>query len=425
MERHATVSRAASTGRASCDVVKIAFGLAALLSVLLNFAVVVLSPLFQLACDLEEPGGTSPARRLAERAWSSLAPVDFDSLRLLPNSELEAAARRAPRWLFFGLSSVHRKQAEYLGITLSHLFDALGETTDTGLVVHLADFDENWVFKTRDWLRNGFEDEVQANRLHVIHAPERLYPAKEQIMKNTKYGDPPLRQWRAKQNLDYAFLMSYASGLAEYYMQLEDDVQVTPNFLPTVRKFMNEKVTGDAWVMVAFSKLGFIGKLFEAARLPKLAEFLLIYHAEAPCDWLVWIFIDAASLQPVTALIPQDLEDEFNQRESAKRNPNVKLPKAMRRGNYGFKLQLFNGYLLERNDVLLYYKDKKPVFLSPPVPVSQKVTVAPTPLENTPAPPPPTPSAIPSARVFSSMQHYQQCAKSWSLEVAEFSTFFG
>ena len=117
--------------------------------------------------------------------------------------ELEAAARRTPRWLFFGLSSVHRKQAvsrpkplaslaidglhgirlferawffiferhhfsslwqlkfdsknsphqavvngwvvvavkenpcagqEYLGITLSHLFDALGESLDTGAI---------------------------------------------------------------------------------------------------------------------------------------------------------------------------------------------------------------------------------------------------------------------------------------------------
>lgn len=64
------------------------------------------------------------------------------------------------------------------------------------------------------------------------------------------------------------------------------------------------KLTGDAWVMAAFSKLGFIGKLFDSnrpgvqyhiavvnlsrsagrihliSRLPKLAEFLFIYHAE-------------------------------------------------------------------------------------------------------------------------------------------------
>ena len=387
--------------RASCDFVKITFALAALLTGLLNFAVVVLFPLSQLDCNLSQEV-QAHSRRLVDRsgpghgqiheAWSCLHPVDFGSLRLLPNSELEAAARRTPRWLFFGLSSVHRKQAEYLGITLSHLFDALGESLDTGLVIHLADFDESWVTRTQEWLKNGFEDEVQANRLHVIHAPERLYPAKEQVFQNTKYGDPPLRQWwRAKQNVDYAFLMWYAAGLAEYYMQLEDDVQVTPNFLPTVRRFMKEKLTGDAWVMAAFSKLGFIGKLFDSNRLPKLAEFLFIYHAEAPCDWLVWIFIDAASSQPVTALISQDLEDEYNQKENAKRNPNVKKPKSA------------------RTDVLLYYKERPPVFLSSPRSISQKVTVAPSPLES-PITLSPSSAGTPNARVFSTMQHWQQYA---------------
>ena len=91
------------------------------------------------------------------------------------------------------------------------------------------------------------------------------------------------------------------------------------------------KAAGNEWVMIAFSKLGFIGKTFRSsrrppesqspasqprsalslARLPKLAEFLLAFHdqvplasrsspllkqppCQAPCDWLVWIFIDAA-----------------------------------------------------------------------------------------------------------------------------------
>eukprot|EP00913_Durusdinium_trenchii_P005731 g5346.t1 len=366
------------------DPVRSAFALAALLSVLLNFGVVVLAPLFQFECAPEPIEERTPnARRLGvpvpaaarstpgrgqiAEAWSCLHPVDPDTLRLLPDSSaLAQQARQKPRWLFFGLSSVHRKQAEYLGITLSHLFDALGDSTDTGLVIHLADFDESWVAQTQDWLKTGFEDEVQENRMHVIHAPERLYPAKAEVMKYTKYGDPPLRQWwRAKQNLDYAFLMWYAANLSEYYMQLEDDVQVTPNFLPTVRRFMHEKLTGDAWVMAAFSKLGFIGKLFHSSRLPKLAEFLLIFHGEAPCDWLVWVFIDAVS---------KDLEDEHNQRESAKSNPNVKLSKSMRSAETA------------RADVLLYYKEKKmPVFLSNPAPVIQKITPPPAPLDTAPS----------------------------------------
>ena len=132
--------------------------------------------------------------------------------------------------------------------------------------------------------------EVDVGRLHVIHAPPRLYPNRTLIESNKKFGDPPLRQWwRAKQNVDYAFLMwhslpgdrpqaleretfqgcehpgtlglwrlglsrgsgpvswvvRYVSGMSEYYMQLEDDIQVassqrlspTPP-LPTARPLL-------------------------------------------------------------------------------------------------------------------------------------------------------------------------------------------
>ena len=117
-----------------CDPVRLAFGLAALLALLLNFAVVALFPLF----FCEEPLGRRLAelgRGLVPEAWSCLQAVGAESLRLLPDAALEAEARKRPRWLFFGLSSVHRKQAEYLGITLSHLFDALGSASDTGVAL--------------------------------------------------------------------------------------------------------------------------------------------------------------------------------------------------------------------------------------------------------------------------------------------------
>ena len=42
--------------------------------------------------------------------------------------------------------------------------------------------------------------------------------------------------------------------------QLEDDIQVVPGFLPTVRSYIENRIVGTPWVMVAFSKLGFIGK---------------------------------------------------------------------------------------------------------------------------------------------------------------------
>ncbi|CAE7029321.1 MGAT4C [Symbiodinium natans] len=400
------------TGGVQCDLVLLAFAVAALVIFVLNFGIVLLSPLLKWhGCSLSDQLYQEGPRRLSQlaegpvlEAWSCLHNLDRSSLRLLPDKDLEQRARQGPRWLFIGVSSVQRK-AEYLGLTLSHLFDAMGTAVDTGIVVHLADFDENWVSKSQEWLRSGFDDEVQANRLHVIHAPERLYPPREEVQKSTKFGDPPHRQWwRAKQNLDYAFLMWYAAGLAEYYMQLEDDVQVVPSFLPTVRRYMREKAAGNEWVMIAFSKLGFIGKTFRSSRLPKLAEFLLVFHDQAPCDWLVWIFIDAASSQPVTGQIAKDLEDEFVKRAQAKhqgKTGKVENPKSM------------------RNDVLLFYRERnaEQVFLSPAAAASPKPTVPavpsllPLPIEQVPSVRQQmAPGTLPPAQVYSNMKHWKQYA---------------
>ncbi|CAE7790228.1 MGAT4C [Symbiodinium sp. CCMP2592] len=405
------LAAAHATGTVQCDLV-LPFALAALAIIVLNFCIVLLSPLLHWhGCNLSDQLYQEGPRRLKQlgegpvlEAWSCLHSLDRSSLRLLPDKDLEQRARQTPRWLFIGVSSVQRK-AEYLGLTLSHLFDAMGAATDTGIVVHLADFDETWVSKSHDWLRSGFDDEVQANRLHVIHAPEKLYPSKEEVQKSTKFGDPPHRQWwRAKQNMDYAYLMWYAAGLSEYYMQLEDDVQVVPSFLPTVRRYMREKAAGNEWVMIAFSKLGFIGKTFRSSRLPKLAEFLLAFHDQAPCDWLVWIFIDAVSSQPVTGQIAKDLEDEF-----------VKRAQSKHQGNKGKAEQTRS----MRNDVLLFYREQsaQQVFLSAAAPASPKTTVPALSLSLLTAEPgvssaASTPGAIgplPPAQVFSNMKHWKQC----------------
>ncbi|CAE8696202.1 unnamed protein product, partial [Polarella glacialis] len=83
-----------------------------------------------LSDNPEIRGSTAREERGVPQAWSSLASLDPSSLRLLPDAAKEASVRASPRWLFFGISSVHRQQAEYLGITLSHLFDALGGGRD-------------------------------------------------------------------------------------------------------------------------------------------------------------------------------------------------------------------------------------------------------------------------------------------------------
>ncbi|CAE7407834.1 mgat4b, partial [Symbiodinium pilosum] len=295
--------------------------------------------------------------------------------------------------------------ASYLEITLSRLFNVLDlEEAATAIIVHLADFDEEWVLKTAGSLNEGFTNEVEEGDLHVIHAPRELYPLKQANLEafslsgfkqkelNVKYtrsvdtsaeqasyvsdgkthlgvvhrrwvlvakkdleaaqrgdckaiarapeelevldesvrgweenldgkwapatgakvselvfekgvllkfGDSAKRTWwRTKQNLDYTFLMWYASNMSDYYMQLEDDVHPVPHFAAFVRSALERTLMGKPWVMAAFSNLGFIGKVFNNSHLPSLAQFLLTYSAEAPCDWLVWVWIDAWSPTP-------------------------------------------------------------------------------------------------------------------------------
>lgn len=72
-----------------------------------------------------------------------------------------------------------RPKADYLGITLSRLFHAFAGAEDTAIAVHLADFSEDWVQRAAHWLGDAFEDEVKVGRLHVMHAPRRLYPLKQ------------------------------------------------------------------------------------------------------------------------------------------------------------------------------------------------------------------------------------------------------
>jgi len=68
-------------------------------------------------------------------------------------------------------------------------------------------------------------------------------------------------RWRAKQNLDFSYLMLYARTRGNYYLQLEDDVIAKNGYLTIINKFIAEKNAElSAWVLLEFSHLGFIGE---------------------------------------------------------------------------------------------------------------------------------------------------------------------
>nr|XP_057908238.1 alpha-1,3-mannosyl-glycoprotein 4-beta-N-acetylglucosaminyltransferase C-like [Doryrhamphus excisus]XP_057908239.1 alpha-1,3-mannosyl-glycoprotein 4-beta-N-acetylglucosaminyltransferase C-like [Doryrhamphus excisus] len=193
------------------------------------------------------------------------------------------------RYLSIGLSSVKRKKGSYLISTLESLFQQSSpeELSSMVVVVLLADFDVSWRMTTVMNIKTGFSSELEQGHLLVIHVPEEWYPPVTGLKRN--YNDPPERvSFRSKQNLDYAFLMHYSSGLGKYYLQLEDDVLSAKNFLTTIKTHVDkQEAKKTTWAMLEFSSLGYIGKLYNSANLPLLARFLFLFYQEMPCDWLM------------------------------------------------------------------------------------------------------------------------------------------
>ena len=110
-------------------------------------------------------------------------------------------------------------------------------------------------------------------------------------------------RWRAKQSLDFTFLMMCAKERGTYYVQLEDDVISKNGFISTMKTFAAEKTAADkSWLVLTQSKrengkigfvkifrfiidfcaLGFIGKMFKTVDLPFISQFLLMFYKNKP-----------------------------------------------------------------------------------------------------------------------------------------------
>lgn len=213
-----------------------------------------------------------------------------DYLPLNVSYELLAGApSTAQRYLSIGLSSVKRKKGSYLVPTLQSLFSQSSpeERSSMVVVVLLADFDVSWRVSTTREIKTTFPVELEQGQLVILHVPQEVYPPLTDLKRN--YNDAAERvSFRSKQNLDYSFLIHYSVGLGRYYLQLEDDVSSSKNFLSTIkRRVQEQEAKRTTWTMLEFSALGYIGKLYKSAHLPQLARFLFLFYQEMPCDWLM------------------------------------------------------------------------------------------------------------------------------------------
>ncbi|XP_061487776.1 alpha-1,6-mannosyl-glycoprotein 4-beta-N-acetylglucosaminyltransferase-like [Rhineura floridana] len=190
------------------------------------------------------------------------------------------------KFLTVGLCSVKRKRENYLLETLRSVFEQSTheELKEMVVVVHLVDPDEEWNAQVLEKIARRFALQVLLGRLLVIHTPAEYYPPLEGLKRNFNDAEDRVR-FRSKQNVDYAYLMNFAANLSTYYLMVEDDVRCSKSFFTAIRKAVASR-EGSYWVTLEFSKLGYIGKLYHTSDLPRLAEFLMLFYQEMPCDWL-------------------------------------------------------------------------------------------------------------------------------------------
>lgn len=197
-----------------------------------------------------------------------------------------------------GISTVQRKGVNYMLDTFRSLLSSTrntevgGETVTT--VVHIADTDEAWAQQTKTSLQAAFTDAIRTGHLHAIRAPKVLRPSVDFCPPFCPNNDGTSHtRWRAKQNFDYIILMVYAAPLAQYYLQLEDDISFLPGWPALAMQFVRgqpevDKDVNSPWRIIDFTGVGCLGKMIPSGEVVRLAQFINLFYDQLPCEALIF-----------------------------------------------------------------------------------------------------------------------------------------
>ncbi|KAL1775530.1 alpha-1,3-mannosyl-glycoprotein 4-beta-N-acetylglucosaminyltransferase MGAT4E isoform X1 [Sigmodon hispidus] len=242
---------------------------------------------------LKVPEEIEDAQNVVIRHDSRKNPKSLEDWQSITSTYLRKIHQRRKTWLTVGITSVSRPGQGGLLDTLASLYHAssIAEQKQMTVVVHLADSNSTWLKKTVLHISSLYSSQILTGQLLLIHAPSDVYYTMNILQNKPGVNNLQNEQGKiySKQNVDHAFLMSFASKLSMYFLLIEDDVFCAPNFVTHIHsKVINRK--SHAWVLLEFSNMGFLGKLFHSRDLPLLARFLLHFHRERPLDWLILHF---------------------------------------------------------------------------------------------------------------------------------------
>lgn len=187
-----------------------------------------------------------------------------------------------------GIPTARRPNADeiYLFTTLDALINTTSEEekSEVSVVVLITDLNDTYVEEISSALASNYSEHIETGFISVLRTCACIYPDLDDVKKTFK--DPKDRLiWRAKQNIDFAFLMLYSRSLSRYYIQIEDDVVAASDFVSDLKTFIGSAPS--PWFLLECSKLGFIGKIFKSEDLKGMAMYLLEKYDEMPCDLLL------------------------------------------------------------------------------------------------------------------------------------------
>ncbi|KAI8508787.1 Alpha-1,3-mannosyl-glycoprotein 4-beta-N-acetylglucosaminyltransferase B [Branchiostoma belcheri] len=186
-----------------------------------------------------------------------------------------------------GIPTIKREKESYLMQSLASILDGLSdeEKDDCVIVLFIGETEQDYVHRIAEMVKESYKAPIESGLLEIISPPAGFYPDLDSLKET--FGDPKERvKWRTKQNLDFSFLMMYCQPKGQFYVQLEDDVIGKPGYISTMKNFALQQKT-EEWMILEFSQLGFIGKLFKSSDLSLVVEFFLMFHKDKPIDWLL------------------------------------------------------------------------------------------------------------------------------------------
>lgn len=197
--------------------------------------------------------------------------------------------RNKQGFLTVGIPSVRRPNTDkvYVFETLDSLINKTedSEKANITIVIYMCDMNETYNSIISQAIYNKYQEFCDSGFIHVIQGSQNIYPDLSKVKQT--YNDPvPRVKWRAKQNIDFAYLTLYCRNLSRYYLQLEDDVITASGYVGDIQNLIRSHLK-KPWFLLEFSKLGFIGKMFRSMDLDRVAFYLLSFYDRMPGDLLL------------------------------------------------------------------------------------------------------------------------------------------